>query len=343
MASLKKILLLSAALMLVTIFTGCGMISKEKMDPPSVEYSNSIQEEQSTVTEEEGSTVMTELYLMDKHGYIVPASLPLPDTESVAKQALEYLVQEGPVTDLLPNGFQAVLPAETVVKSMDLSDGLATVDFSSELANYQAENEEAILQSIVWTLTQFDSVKNVAIRIDGEPLTEMPVAHLSLDRVLNREMGINNENSQVADIMNSHPVTVYFVGSHENSSYYVPVTRRVPNSSMDDAAVVVSELVKGPSPGTYLTSSLASDIALLNSSIADGVVTLNFNENVYSSSDGESKLVSEDMMQALVLSLTEQQGINKVSIEVNGDKDLVDVNGEPLAEPVSRPARVNAY
>lgn len=56
------------------------------------------------------STVMRELYLIDKNGYVVAQTLPLPKSESTAKQALEYLVQGGPVSEILPNGFRAVLP-----------------------------------------------------------------------------------------------------------------------------------------------------------------------------------------------------------------------------------------
>ena len=72
---------------------------------------------------------------------------------------MEYLVANGPVTDMLPNDFRAVLPEDTEL-SVNIKDGVATVDFSKEFKNYQPEDEMKILQSITWTLTQFDTCQD---------------------------------------------------------------------------------------------------------------------------------------------------------------------------------------
>ncbi len=39
--------------------------------------------------------------------------MPTPKANEVIQQTLEYLMKDGPVTDLLPNGFRAVIPANT--------------------------------------------------------------------------------------------------------------------------------------------------------------------------------------------------------------------------------------
>ena len=74
----------------------------------------------------------TELYLIDKNGYVVPQTLELPKSEGVAKQALEYLVKDGPVTEILPNGFRAVIPTDTQM-SVKIDEGVAVVDFLRNL------------------------------------------------------------------------------------------------------------------------------------------------------------------------------------------------------------------
>src|SRR5699024_12319256 len=63
--------------------------------------------------QDEMETAARQLYLIDVNGMVVPQTLELPniDSNEVAKQVLEYLVKDGPVTSILPNGFQAVLPA----------------------------------------------------------------------------------------------------------------------------------------------------------------------------------------------------------------------------------------
>jgi germination protein M len=46
-------------------------------------------------------------------------------------------------------------------------------------------------------------------------------------------------------------------------------------------------------------------------------------------------------LNALVLSLTEQKGIESVAVTVDGKAEIVNENGEKLTEPVTRPENVN--
>ncbi|MED3563912.1 GerMN domain-containing protein, partial [Bacillus xiapuensis] len=291
-------------------------------------------------TENAQNTVNTELYLIDKNGYVVPQTLALPKKTSAATQALEYLVDNGPVTDMLPNGFRGVIPAETTM-SVKISDGVAHVDFSKEFKNYQPGDELKILQSITWTLTQFDSVKSVQLSMNGHPLTEMPVNGTPISDHLTRSIGINIDTTDIADITNTKPVTVYYIGGEKKGSYYyVPVTRRVSNSEKDNITAAVKELIQGPSQKSNLLSEFMSDAKLLEApKVENGQVTLNFNENIYGSF--EDKEISQSLLNSIVLTLTEQPGIEKVAIEVKGKSDLKNDQGKKLSAPVSRPEKVN--
>ena len=51
------------------------------------------------------------------------------------------------------------------------------------------------------------------------------------------------------------------------------------------------------------------------------------------------KKISEHVINTLVLSLTEQPGIEGVAVTVNGKADLVDEEGKKLTEPVTRPEK----
>jgi germination protein M len=325
--------------------SGCGLFGTEttkKIDPPKeAEVTDkTVTEETTGKGEKAEASLKTELYLVDKNGYVVPQTLELPTTTSVATQALQHLVANGPVTDLLPNGFRAVLPEDTEISVDIKEDGVAVVNFSNEFKNYQPEDEEKILQSITWTLTQFDTVDKVKLQMNGHPLTEMPVDGTPISENLSRATGINIDTAGVIDITNTKPVTVYYIGGEEGSYYYVPVTKRVSNSEKDNIVAVVNELVKGPNSKSNLASEFMSDVALLNKpKVEDGKVTLDFNENIYGSF--EEKVISQSLLDALVLSLTEQKGIESVSVTVNGKAELVDDQGKKLTEPVTRPEKVN--
>ncbi|WP_409251556.1 GerMN domain-containing protein [Bacillus sp. SCS-153A] len=336
--------------------SGCGLLGggeKAKIDPPSdVSYleegekvdaakENSEGEvTSSTSTEEAAESVMTELYLIDSNGFVVSQTMALPKTESIAKQALEYLVADGPVQNMLPNGFKAVLPAGTQVSVNIKEDGTAVADFSSEFQNYQPEDEKKILESVTWTLTQFDSVEKVELRVNGYELTEMPVNGTPVDQNgLTRKVGINIDTSGVTDLTDTHPVTVYFVSQKGEHTYYVPVTKRVSNKMDNKIEAVVHQLIQGPGHLKNLLSDFTGVALLDEPTLKDGQVTLNFNEGVYGSF--EEKIVSEHFMNSLVLSLTEQENVKSVAIMVNGEGELFTEQGEPLSEPVTRPENVN--
>lgn len=331
------------------VLTGCGLFGAEKdkedMDPPGNAEVGDGEDTENTdgsvgeESEADETAVQTQLYLIDKDGFVVPRTFTLPYTEGIATQALEHLVTGGPVTEMLPDGFRAPLPSDTAL-SVNIKDGVATVNFSKEFADYAAEDELKILQAVTYTLTQFDSVKSVILQMNGNDLNEMPVNNTPISDELNRSIGINHDISNVVDITNTRPVTLYYVAQTDQESYFVPVTKRISNKEDDTVTAIVQELIKGPDHTSPLFSLLMSDVELLDKpSVKEGVVTLNFNENIYGRF--EENVVTDHVLNALVLSLTEQDGIEGVAIQVNGKTDIVDEEGEALTEPVYRPKNVN--
>ena len=225
--SKSKKAIIFPALLLAAFLTGCEILDdfSEQIDPPqTVTYTEDEEAEKGKEDKKGNSdknsdavkekTVMTELYLIDKNGYVVPRTMALPDTKSVAKQALEYLVKDGPVTELLPDGFRAVLPPGTEM-TVDVKDDTAVVDFYKEFKNYKPEDEEKILQAVTWTLTQFEPIDKVKIKLNGEELTEMPVAGTPIGKFSTRAQGINVDTTEAVDITNTKALTVYYLAGRK--------------------------------------------------------------------------------------------------------------------------------
>ena len=168
----------------------------------------------------------------------------------------------------------------------------------------------------------------------------MPVNGTPIGEELTRKDGINLDTSHVADITNTKPVTVYYIGGETDSYYFVPVTKRVSNKMDNDIDAVISELVKGPNVASNLLNEFNSDVKLLEEpKVENGKVTLNFNESIYGSF--EEKVISQNVLDSLVLSLTEQKGIESVVVTVDGKAELMSEDGKKLTEPVTRPENVN--
>ncbi|QPC47149.1 GerMN domain-containing protein [Mangrovibacillus cuniculi] len=331
---------------------GCGLFeSNEAIDPPqtvsyledgeAVETTGEEANPTSSISTEapEGS-VRTDLFLISADGYVVPQSFDLPEGENAAQQALDYLVDGGPITNLLPNGYRAVLPADTEV-TVKMDGETAVVDFSNEFATYAPEDEQHILQSITWTLTQFDGVKNVKLSLNGEELTEMPVDGTPIAaNGTSRGMGINLLASDLVDITNTKPVVVYYLTQTAGGYDYVPVTTRISSESTNASTEIVQELIEGPAFTSSLVSDFMPGVALVSEpTIADGTLTLNFNEGILMNM--EDRIVSSHTLNALTLSLTEQPGIERITIQVNGEMVEATDDGTSLISPVTRPENVN--
>lgn len=345
-------------LTLTMIMSGCGLFPGEQalteIDPPKdVDYMDEGEtlnedgtlkedtEKASSEEEQSVDTVERELYLIDENGYVVPQTLKLPHTKEVAKQALEYLVKNGPVENVLPNGFRGVLPADTQVLGVNLKEDTVIADFSKEFKNYKPEEEMKILQAITWTLTQFDNVSKVKIRINGYDQKEMPVNGTPITEGMSRANGINVDTSSAVNVTNSKAVTLYYLAQNEDNTYYVPVTKRIDDTkAADKIAAAVKELINGPSFSSGLLTDFNSNVKMLKEPVyKNGIVTLDFNEAILGEKQGSA--VSEHVLNSLVLSLTEQQGVEGVSITVNGKAEVANSSGEKLTKPVMRPQKVN--
>jgi germination protein M len=98
--------------------------------------------------------------------YLVREVHQVAPVKDAVKAAVEELVNANPATP----GAARVLPQATKINSININDGLATVDFSSDVlrANVGASGEAMGIQSIVNTLTEFPEIKKVSFTVEGK-------------------------------------------------------------------------------------------------------------------------------------------------------------------------------
>lgn len=342
----KRITMAILFIIISFMLSGCvfGPGSSVDMDnPPSTAGIGSDMNNSSAVmseTETPGDLMNVTVYSYDEFGNVTPVTIEVPQEAGVAKATLSYMVKGGSGEAFLPNGFSGILPEGTVVREMDIKqDKLAVVDFSKEFLNYDAAAELDIVQAITWALTEFDSIDKVQLRVEGQDLDVMPVANTPVDRPLTRAMGINVETADNVNVSDTMPVTLYFEGANSigDYSYYVPVTRLIPRTQ-DVAKATLEQLISGPKRGTKLFSSILPDTQLIEVAITGDTVMANFSKELLSF-DGTSK-VSEEVIQSIVLSLTENTMTKNVQVLVEGDSRVM-AGEQSLEKPVNRPVKIN--
>src|SRR5699024_6154412 len=131
---------------------------------------------------------------------------------------------EGPVIQLLPEGFEPVLPEGTEVLGTNMTeDQILIVDLSDEFSNYDPSNEVKILEALTHTLTQFENVEKIKLRINGVDVQEMPVNGTPIAGGYGKEKGINIHVDEKPNLQYSKLVTFYYPKQHEDFKYFVPV------------------------------------------------------------------------------------------------------------------------
>lgn len=340
----KKIIQITGAFGILALLAGCfqGEQTSKEVDPPQNAEAvnseeNSGDEDVAATPAEAEDTVSRELYLIDANGMVASQilELPVPESNQVAQQVVEYLVKGGPVTPMLPNGFQAVLPEDTEVLGVNLQeDGTIVVDLSEEFAEYEAEAELPILEAVTHTLTQFDNVHKVKLRVEGNDLTEMPVNGTPINNGYARTNGINLTNNDTLDYLDSKPVTMFYPAEQESNRYYVPVTQYVPVEEDNEIESIVEELIDGPGYHNQVVNVFRPEAALAAEPVMeDGVLYLTFNEGILIGA--EQNVISDEVMETMVRTLTEQPNVDAIDVKVENVEEVLNENGEPYSEPVS--------
>ncbi len=328
-------ILLVAALSL--LLAGCGKDEPAApIDPPPTSIEEGEQAGEEPTAQVEESRQVT-LYYEDANGYVAPVTMNVPTRIDVARQSLEFMVEDGPGDAMLPEGFRALLPKGTQVLGMhiDQEQKLAIVDFSEEFTSYNTQDERKMLEAITWTLTDFSNIDKVEIRVAGKKLKEMPVAGTPLDEPLSRAMGVNLERETGVNLSQSMPVTLYFQNQVDEYTYYVPVTRLIDRSE-NVAMSTVEQLISGPNAKS-LASVILPDVQIRDIQQSDDLITVNLSEDVL----GMENKVPAETMQSMVLSLTESTGIEHVQFKVEGTEQVSGTDEVNYSKPVSRPVHLN--
>ena len=260
----------------------------------------------------------TPIFLMDKNSYVALTSVAVNDTsiENKARQLLKVLTIGG-MDSKIPSGFSAIIPPNTEVLSLSYENGLIKVDFSKDLLNVSEDLEEKMVESIVYTLTSIDKVDRVIIYVEGDILTKLPKTKINLPSTLDKTVGSNKE-FDLTSTKDITDVTIYYINQISDNYYYVPVTKYV-NDSRDKASIIIDELSNNFDFNKNLMSFLNEGTELVSSTVKDGNIYLNFNEDILN--DDVSEDISKETLDTISLSMGANYEVKEVVFNV-GDREL---------------------
>lgn len=307
MRSLRWLVVL-LIVVLLALLTGCGVFTKDKDTDVSLVIDTGQLEE---------GLRETVLYYRDEKGLVVPVMKRIPWEEGIAKAAVNLLVDEpGLRDDLATVGLLPVLPAGTQVLGMSINDGLAKIDFNENILAYDTEvDENAIVQSLVYTLTEFETIDKVQLLVEGNEMDKLAFG-TKVKAPLERE----NINLSLDLGEQDVPVVVYYkTTTNGEDSFFVPVTKGV-SAIKADIKTVLTALIEGAPEGTGLYSELPVGVQLNDVYVKDGVAYIDFSKEIENMPN--DKAHQQSMIYELGLTLRElEPSISQIRI-LSGGKEI---------------------
>ncbi len=263
------------------------------------------------------------IFLIDKNDYVARTTIVKnkEKTEDIIKEIIDALTIGGDKSSYIPDSFKAIIPKDTKVIDLSLNDGLLKINFSQEFLNVAKEYEEKMLESIIYSLTELNEIKEIMIFVQGEKLTELPHSHKKLPNVLNKNYGINKIYN-LDSIKDTSKTTIYYLSKNNDFYYYVPVTE-ITNNNTERVEVIINNLKSTPTYHTNLISYLTASANLESYELLENSISLSFNNALLANL--EEKQIKEEVKYSIALSLRDTYNVKEVSFNV--DNELIEVIG----------------
>lgn len=296
MSSIRRIIIASFALIIVIV--SLYLFPKKELN---------------TIHKNSYKRVLTSsIYLIDKNDYVARTNINVDSNskEGIAIELINALINGSSKNKYLPDGFKSYIPNNTKINKISINGDLIIIDFNEKILNIKA-NEEKMIESIVYTLTEIDGINRVQILINGEILTKLPISGKHLPSILDRSIGIN-KLVKTNSFKHTQDVTTYFINTSANNTYYIPVTI-ITDDPREKIEIIIKELESKDNIDSNLSTYISAGTVLENYHILENEFNMEFNSLIFNGLND----ISEEVIYGLALSIKDNYDINKISIDVN--------------------------
>lgn len=302
-SSIRRIIVTSFSLVILLILLAFPKVSQEKNIKKNIKQVNYIKQYENS------------LYLLDKDQMVSRVNMLYTNDEPIkkVKEIIESLTINSSKANYIPNGFKAIIPKNTKLLNLSLKDNLLKLNFNKELLNVKKENEEKLIESILYSVTSIKEVKKLMIFIENKQLQRLPKSNKILPIVLDRNYGIN-KIYDLDKIENCTKTTVYYIKKNNELNYFVPVTY-IDNRNDEKVEIIIDELKSSPTTQMNLMSFLTNNTELLNYSKKEDEINLTFNKFLLN--DFKNKKMLEEVKYAISFSIKDNLNISKINFYVN--------------------------
>lgn len=258
------------------------------------------------------------VYLMDKDYYLgrMIEYASYDNIVDLVNKKLDILING---SDEL-NSFNPIIPKNTKVNSIKVDKNNVYIDFSKDILNVSKYNEELMIESIIYTITDINGIDNIYLSINKEPLKILPKSNKEIPYPLNRGYGINKKYD-LDSLNNITKTTVYFNKSYDDIEYLVPITK-VMNTTSEKIDIIIEELKSIVNAQYNLNSYIPNNLEVVSHEVTDDKMNLIFNEFIL---DKEKSVVLEEVKYAIAQSIFDNYNVKEVVFNTKDKNNIATI------------------
>ena len=251
------------------------------------------------------------LYIKDQNNYVARTNI-IKKGDNDIEYIISLLTKGSLYENYLPVNFEPLIPENTKLLNYSLNDKVLKLNFSKEFLLVKENDEEKMIESLIYSLCELESVDKILIYVENEKLNELPNSKIKLPVSLDKSYGINKVYD-IKSYKNVTKTTVYYASKTDDLTYYIPITK-ITNNDANAVEIIVKELKTSPIYESNLISFLNASYELKNYEIMENSVNMSFDNKMLLNLNDEN--ITEKVKYTLALSIRDTLG-KDVSININ--------------------------
>ena len=251
------------------------------------------------------------LYIKDQNGYVARTNI-IKKKDNDIEYIINLLTKGSLYENYLPVNFEPLIPENTKLLNYSLNDKVLKLNFSKEFLLVKENDEEKMIESLIYSLCELESIDKILIYVENEKLNELPNSKVKLPVSLDKSYGINKVYD-IKSFKNITKTTIYYASKTDDLTYYIPITK-ITNNDANAVEIIVKELKTSPIYESNLISFLNASYELKNYEIMENSVNMSFDNKMLLNLNDEN--ITEKVKYTLSLSIRDTLG-KDVSIKIN--------------------------
>ena len=288
---------------------------------------------------EPSQTTPVTLYYQTSDGFIVPATRRIAKQEGIARAAINGLTDNAINRESLEYyGLYPVLPEGTDILGLTIKNGTAIIDFNTKLLNYENEaSERNIIAAVVYTLTEFRTVKEVKMLINGVPVRKMKFAS-DIPSLLSRDNILVNAGRLNMKAGSAGKLDLYVFKNVNEEQYLLPLSSEVTREELGELPGKLVKMLGDGFRDDKFYSELPRETRLIKSGIKGSTLTLDFNKALISYGGGTAR--EDGILRQILHSAKQIKGVDRVKILIDGEIPELP-EGSDVSEELAIPQVIN--